>query len=452
MRDHLVRYVAPALVLALISACAPKKDAADKDKGSGGAGAGQGSGAGSAEGGAGGTGTGGTGATGTGAGGPGMPGWTIVPLIDDKTDPDNVVYRAGNDLVSGIYFASADDGWITTQGSEETFGKGGAIFKAKQTEVTDVLFGGNRDGLCLLGTIDFYGIDKSPDGLVALAYACDVIASHDGGKTFGIEPALAGDAFGIERVLTMRSRASDTLMVADSGYLSVTKGKPGPTAVWNDIWAPEANPPIPDPVPADQCQGRPMSPGVPTQRTGVYVSPDGNFVAYVSTPNYDPQICVSTDGGKSFFPKVLPGVADDALPFTPSGVVFGTATTGITFWANNIYPGLGYIYRTDDAGKTWKSVALPEDVAKKSIELNSAFFAPDGTHGWIVGYDYDAGLALLLDTSDGGATWKTSTSDLASKVSKAGGGKLRTGFALDANHIWVGGEYGILASNEAGGE
>src|SRR5262249_16761622 len=152
---------------------------------------------------------------------------------------------------------------------------------------------------------------------------------------------------------------------ADSGYLSTTK-KPGPTAVWTDIWAPEAVPPTPNPVPADQCQGRPMSPTVPTQRAGVYVSPAGDFVAYVSTPNYDPQVCVRTDGGKSFFPKVLPGLPDEALPFTPGGVVFANATTGITFWANNIYPGLGYIYRTVDAGKTWSHVDLPADIKTKS--------------------------------------------------------------------------------------
>ena len=447
MPDHLVRFAAPALVLGLIAACTPKNSPEDP-KGSGASGpGGQGTGAAAGVG----AGAGGEGATGSGGTGPGMPGWTIVPLLDDKTDPNNVVFRAGNDLVTGIHFASKDEGWVTTSGSNETFSYGGAIFKASQNQITDLLFSGNRDGLCLLGTIDFHGIDKSPDGFVALGYACDVIASHDGGKTFGIEPALAGDQFGIEQIMAMRARATDTLMVSDSGYLSVTKGQPGPNAVWTDIWAPEANPPIPDPVPADQCQGRPNSPTAQTQRTAAYVSPQGDFVAYVAAPNYDPQVCVSTDGGKSFFPKVLPGVADDALPFSPAGVTFASATVGITFWANNIYPGIGYIYRTEDAGKTWKHIDLPSDIANKSIELSSAFFAPDGTHGWIVGFDYDASLALVLDTADGGATWKTSTSDLAAKVSKAGGGKLFTGFALDANHIWVGGEHGILAANEAGG-
>ena len=32
-------------------------------------------------------------------------GWTAIPLLDDGS-----VQRSGNDLVTGIYFASADDG------------------------------------------------------------------------------------------------------------------------------------------------------------------------------------------------------------------------------------------------------------------------------------------------------------------------------------------------------
>lgn len=208
---------------------------------------------------------------------------------------------------------------------------------------------------------------------------------------------------------------------------------------------------MPDPVPADECQVGPRG-GVPVQRTRVYVSPDGNFIAYVASPDFDPQVCVSSDGGKTFYPKLLPGVAADAQGSTPSGVTFANATTGIAFWASSIYPGLGYVYCTTDAGQTWAKVDLPSDVAQTSIELASAFFAPDGAHGWIVGYDYDSSTALLLRSDDGGATWKRSSGDLASKVAQAGGGKLFTGFALDADHIWVGGEYGVLAASDSGGE
>jgi hypothetical protein len=447
MRNHLVRFASPLLLSSVLLGCTQKTDPAEETGGAGGSGSTQGTGGSGASGG---TGAGASGGTGSG-GAPGEPGWTAVPLIDDLTDPDNPVFRTGEDLVTGIYFASIDDGWITTTGSDGTFGDGGAVFKAKQKEVSEVLFGGDRDGLCLLGSIDFTGLEKSPDGLIATAYACDVIASHDGGKTFGIEPALAGQDMGIEPVLAMRVRASDTVMVADSGYIAVTSGVPGPNAVWTDIWAPDAVPTTPDPVPADQCQGAPSS-FTPTQHTSVYVSPGGDFIAYVATPNFDPQVCISTDGGKSFFPKVLSGIPEEAENFIPTGVVFGGANNGIAYWASSIYPGKGYVYHTNDAGKTWAPASLPAEVVSKSIELASAFFAPGGMRGWIVGFDYDASLALIMRTDDGGATWKASGGDLAAKVSAAGGGKLFTGFALDDNRIWIGGKKGILMANEAGGE
>ena len=467
MRNHLVSFASPVVVLGVIGAlvgCGAKDNGSPSGAGAGATGSGASTTTGGGQGGGGGTTTGtgagsttdgsttngstGTTSTGTGAG---TTGWTPVALIDDNSDPANTVFRGGNDLVTGIFFSSINAGWVTTAGSNESFQNGGAVFKATQKQITKILFSGNRDGLCQLGSIDFHGIDKNADGFVALAYACDVIASHDGGQTFTITPALAGDSFGIESVLAMRTRATDTLMVSESGYLSVTNGAPGPNALWTDIWAPEAVPTIPDPVPANECQGAPHS-GVPTQHTSVYVSPDGNLVAYVAAPNMDPQICLSTDGGKTFFPKLLPNIPDDALDFSPLGVTFANATTGIAFWGNSVYPGLAYIYRTTDTGATWTKVAVPADYATRSIELASAFFAPDGMHGFIVGYDYDDSIPILLSSADGGATWKRSGGDLAAKVAAADGDKLFTGFALDATHIWVGGDHGILMASDTGGE
>src|SRR5687768_10733095 len=80
--------------------------------------------------------------TGSGAGTPGEPGWTIVPLIDDETNPDAIVYHAGNSLVTGVHFASLDQGVLVVTGDNQTFSDGGAVFGATQKEVTDVRFGG----------------------------------------------------------------------------------------------------------------------------------------------------------------------------------------------------------------------------------------------------------------------------------------------------------------------
>src|SRR5689334_934987 len=77
-------------------------------------------------------------------------------------------------------------------------GGGGAVFKATGSTVSSVAFSGDSTGITLLGSIDFTGIEKTPTGYLAMAYASDVIASRDGGNTFTIEKN--GSSFGIEHV------------------------------------------------------------------------------------------------------------------------------------------------------------------------------------------------------------------------------------------------------------
>ncbi|HEU4534321.1 MAG TPA: hypothetical protein VFS00_09395, partial [Polyangiaceae bacterium] len=366
-------------ILGVLSACTVQDKGEDDDDDDGGSGGrGGSSGAGGAGGGAtGGSGGGGTGGSGGGAM-PGAPGWTLMPLVDDERNPDNTVFHSGNDMVTGIFFASLDEGFVATTGANQTSGDGGAIFRAKQKQVTDVAIGGDGLVKCLLGDLNFIGIDKTSKGYVARAHACDIISSEDGGQTFGVKLAGVGEPFGIEHALAYRETPAGTMIIRNTGVVSVTPGPAGPNAVWDDIWAPTGVPPTPNPVPDDQCQAGPSSQFNPKISDVVYASPDGQFIAYGASPNDDPQICISTDGGKSFFPKVLPGVSEDVLFAAPTGVKFATPQVGVTWYANNIYPDATYIYRTTDGGNTWAKVDLPADIAGKDLELNGGFFAPDG--------------------------------------------------------------------------
>lgn len=380
---------------------------------------------------------------------PGGGGWTQLHLLDDTTDPNDTLHHAGNDLVTGIHYASDDDGYVVTQGDHDTASDGGAVFKATRTEVTSIAFRG-YEGLSILGAVDFVGIEPTDDGYIALAYAADLIASRDGGATFQIEKNGGPEDFGLEAVLAFQESASGATMIRDTGVVTVTAGAPGAGAAYEDVWAPTAVPPVPDPVPADQCQEGPESPQVPVTRASVYVSPDRGFIAYTDEGDGAPQICVSTDGGRAFHPRVL-GVTGDAAGFAPTGVLFTSDTDGLAWWGSSLYAA-AYVQRTTDGGNTWTPVALPAEVASHAIELRAGFFAPDGEHGWLTGYDYDTSSALLVRTTDGGATWAMSGGDLAAQVSAAGGGKLWSGFALDADHIWVGGERGVLFASDRGGE
>lgn len=119
-------------------------------------------------------------------------------------------------------------------------------------------------------------------------------------------------------------------------------------------------------------------------------------------------------------------------------MLFTSPQNGLA-WFGSQY-AKAYVQRTTDGGRTWRAVALPSSVADRTLALNAAFFAPDGQHGWIVGYDFDASAALGLATTDGGATW--------SVLSGLGKSKLYSGFALDATHVWVGGEQGVLLARQ----
>lgn len=66
------------------------------------------------------------------------------------------------------------------------------------------------------------------------------------------------------------------------------------------------------------------------------------------------------------------------------------------------------------------------------------FFAPDKTHGWIVGAHDEH--PMLLATSDGGHTW----TDESATVLALTDNRLHSGFAVDADHVFVGGENGTL--------
>lgn len=368
--------------------------------------------------------------------------WVPMPLVDDTSNPDETVYREGNDLVSGIYFETPDRGFVVTQGANESFGDGGAVFAASGTAIERVLFSGDDAGLSLLGSVDFIGIDKTQAGFIALAHASDIVASTDGGASFSIARNGAGQ-LGIEPVLAFRQTPAGSTLVRKSGVVTISSSAPGPSATYQDVWAPNAKPSIPSMVPADQCQGGPLGAGVPTTRYSVHVSPDRMFIAYTSNRNHAPQVCISSDGGRSFYPTTL-DVPDAATGFVPTGVVFTSRMHGITWFASSNADGGAYIKRTVDGGVTWSDVALPAALAQQSYELQAAFFAPDGMHGWLAGYDADADAALLLATRDGGATWTLDDGGFAAAVEAAGGDKLYSGFALDAERIWIGGARGLV--------
>ncbi|MFT3694096.1 MAG: YCF48-related protein [Kofleriaceae bacterium] len=370
-----------------------------------------------------------TGSGGGGGGGGGGPsGWQKIDLVDNGS-----VARKDLDLVSGILMTSATKGYVVSQAGHNSDDVGGAVYTLNGTTMK-VVYDGTTESPGILGSVDFYGLEQTPNGIVAMAYA-DGIIRGDSSDKFTAQLDGGGE-FGIEPIIGYKETSSGTTLVRQSGVVSVSPQSASSTATWTDVWAPEASEPIPANLPANECSGAPKGSGAPETRSSVYIG--NGMIAYTSTPgNDDPTVCISTDGGHNFMASYLT-VSDDVQDFTPSGVTFTSAQNGIVYFGSQSTSA--YIQRTTDGGKTWKAVALPSDISSHNVNLTQAAFGPDGQNGYLVGYDYTKYTSLVLATTDGGQSWST--------LSGFGDSKLYSAFVLDASHAWIGGDDGTLYSKK----
>jgi hypothetical protein len=116
-------------------------------------------------------------------------------------------------------------------------------------------------------------------------------------------------------------------------------------------------------------------------------------------------IWVTTDGGATWTAACLPAGAQ---------FVHALAVRGQKAWAAGIGEegGSAFILRSTDGGRVWRLAQVP---AGATYLMDIAF--PDDDHGWVVGRrpqtdpaygDQYGGGALLLRSTDGGATWTLS--------------------------------------------
>jgi len=374
-------------------------------------------------------------------GGGNNSGWTVLPLIDqvDPADPTNTVRRKDQDNVTGIYFESATKGLIVTQGALLSLAAGGAVFKATGAAVTGIVFSDADD----LNPTNYHGLERTANGYIAMGRAIEVVESVDGGASFTKQSN--GTTFGLETVLAVRVTSTGTTIVKN-GVVATADSPPGSNAAYVNVWAPDAIPPVPATFTAGECQHGPGNVAGPATRYATHVSADRSFLAYTYLDDdVGPEICISSDGGTSFQQHLLLDVPDASSDRAPSGVVFTDRMNGILWLARENAAGT-YIKRTTDGGTTWDPVLLPTAVASHDLDLPVGFFAPDGQHGWLAGYDFTQHLAILLATADGGASW-TPVAGVGAAVDNAGSLKLYSGFALDATHVWLGGDNGLLMHN-----
>jgi photosystem II stability/assembly factor-like uncharacterized protein len=275
-----------------------------------------------------------------------------------------------------------------------------------------------------------------------------IVTSTNGGTSFTL--GQAGNGFsnsGKQPALAFAVDGSGHWWAADDENVYESTTAPSSGATWT-IVTPAAG----TCDPPGTYDGDPTT-GAPTDRMGMnlHVSSDGQTLVY---PQSTVAVCVSTNGGTSWA-KVTPPSPPASPPGTRA-IYFMDDTHGIFFGGDDLAGDTSFVYTTADGGSTWAAATIPAQGASDIHALFSAFFAPDHETGWIVGkqsFDDAAPPPLLWKTTDGGATWTdiSTTSFTGTPIDPTGFSELTCGFALDAQHIWLGGHDGSLFANDDGG-
>jgi len=396
-----------------------------------------------------------------GGGGGGGGVWTALTL---PTDADGLDHTQDN--VYGM-FCSAPDRCVI--GTDRT-GNLGAVFSATTDEVTGVVLTAAQvnDAAGTDNYLGFTGFDQVNGRLAVRMTHSLAFVSASGDGTNASDWTIDGiglDMKGLNSQVKF-AEANGTWLYFRNGVVWSATQPPADNTQWTGMWSPGRVPPFPenyDELKADDdsiCNADPLaSTTVPqssfataTSDLGVIMYPAGGLnQGGASAGAIDaPGVCVSTDGGATFRQVSFPADEIVDTDVGPRGI---TCTDNEHCWAFKAYQfgeDNPYLFYTTNASSgmslTWSRGQLPA-IELDGVTFRHVFFAPDNQHGWLVG-DFDSRKPLLFATSDGGATWE----DLSADVQVAmGDGELYTGFAVDADHIWIGGEKGALLASSSGG-
>ena len=331
-----------------------------------------------------------------------------------------------------------------------------------------------------LGDPDFIGFSVTTQGVVARSSNDNLFAFNSGDVTSeaawqtsntGNDTNTSVSGVGGFQPLGMQADANNHWIPVPelTGSVYTSTAAPSASTGWTEVWDPLSSPSVPadfdtqyanDPT---LCNTQVTAGGVPSVNHAVAIATDLSVIvapsgglnqSYTDMQSAAPRpgVCISTDQGQHFYYAAfnnLPGsVATDAASPGPLGVNCVNKDTCYAFSGESNQAGTGYIYYSTNASQgvnsTWTLATMPSGFATSdTIDLYDLFFAPGGTHGWAVGDNSHA--PLLLRTTDSGHTWTDVSTSVAGLTGVA---DLYTGFALDADHIWVGGRYGFIAATD----
>ena len=372
----------------------------------------------------------------------------------------NAAFRAiklpGDDeRVTGAYCASAKACVISTN----VFGGAGHIYATDGQKITGTLVTGDSkfaEKLGTLGELNFDGFSKVGNRLIAnVEGAGGSFVSATGDITQAASwtsvkiGTVSGDGtFGLNQQMGIGTK-DDRWVHFTFRTIYETTDAPEPGALWSALWSP-VSPSVPSNFESLRKADKTLcgsDPGVsitPRLTQAAYVAPDLSVILYPSGARNQrgddtPGVCISTDGGKRFYHVEFKGINED---YGPLGVACLNSSKCWAYGGLDNAPESAFVYFTIDAQKgvnsTWTKAKLPS--LREDTKFRSIGFAPDGVNGWLVGWS-GSGDTLMLTSTDGGASWKDATSSVRALAPNA---RLHSVYALDAAHVWIGGEKGTL--------
>lgn len=259
-----------------------------------------------------------------------------------------------------------------------------------------------------------------------------------------------GEIFGLNQQMGFGKKDDRWVYFSHRTIYESTDG-PSPSAFWQPLWSPMAQTPSNF---DEQYQTNPTlcaaEPGVsiqPKLTQPGYIAPDLSIMLYPAgsrnqASSVGPGVCLSTDGGKSFYHLAFPEVQGDLGPLGVSCISENHcfAYGGLEYEADSVY-----IYYTNNAGQgagsSWTRATLP--TLRENTRFRGMAFHPDGMTGWVVGAD-GSSSPLLLTTGDSGTTWTDATSLVRALAPDS---RLHTVYVFDNEHVWLGGENGTLLTS-----
>jgi hypothetical protein len=265
-----------------------------------------------------------------------------------------------------------------------------------------------------------------------------------------------GEAFGGNAQEALRGDADDHwLLINHVGYVYGSSSAPSAGTDWTKLWSPTATPPVPedfeDRYAADGtlCDSDVSTGEAPAATQNVYISEDLGLAMFPAgglnqSGTAKPGVCISTDRGVTFYNVPFADLAD--LDISAPGPIAVTCLDNDDCFAYNgvdLELGSVYLYYTNNAsaGKAsvWHRATLPAGLdAGTDVNPYVLFFAPDKMHGWLAGANEEN--PMLLATTDGGHTWTNKSAAISALTDQ----RLHSGFAVDADHVFLGGEDGTL--------